>query len=105
MTNRASIDAMMASRTSFRSFDLAVLVIGVCAVSTAALLIREADAPAMVIAAARLGLASLSLLAIEAIQRARGAPFSPTDADERRRLLLTLLAGAFMALHFGFWVA
>lgn len=96
---------MMASRTSLRGFDLAVLVIGVCAVSTAALLIREADAPAMVIAAARLGLASLPLLAMEAVQRTRGVGTSPTNADERLRLLLTLLAGTFMALHFGFWVA
>jgi len=96
---------MMASRTSFRSFDLAVLFIGVCAVSTAALLIREADAPAMVIAAARLGLASLPLLAFEAIRRAKGVESTTTGADERRRLLLTLLAGTFMALHFGFWVA
>src|SRR3954471_1750029 len=95
---------MSTSQPSVRGFDLAILVIGVCAVSTAALLIREADAPAMVIAASRLGLACLPLLAIEAVQRARGLQLTTTD-DARRRLALTLLAGIFMALHFGFWVA
>src|SRR4029077_16596598 len=83
---------------------LVVLVIGVCAVSTAAPLIREADAPAMIIAASRLGIASLLLLGVEAVQRARGVQAAPVD-DPRRRFALTLLAGVFMALHFGFWVA
>jgi drug/metabolite transporter (DMT)-like permease len=95
---------MTTSQASIRGFDLAVLVVGVCAVSTAALLIREAEAPSMVIAASRLALASLPLLAIEGLQRARGANTAPTD-DARRQLALTLLAGVFMALHFGFWVA
>jgi drug/metabolite transporter (DMT)-like permease len=95
---------MTTSQVSARSFDLAVLVVGVCAVSTAALLIREADAPSMVIAASRLALASMPLLAIEGVQRVRGVSGAPTD-DARRQLALTLLAGVFMALHFGFWVA
>jgi drug/metabolite transporter (DMT)-like permease len=95
---------MTSSQPSVRGFDLAILVIGICAVSTAALLIREADAPAMVIAASRLGLACLPLLAYEALQSARGVQPTPND-DARRRLALTLLAGVFMALHFGFWVA
>jgi drug/metabolite transporter (DMT)-like permease len=87
-----------------RAFDLSILVLGVCAVSTAAPLIREADAPAMVIAASRLGIASLLLISFEAMQRARGIQNAPVDGP-RRRLALTLLAGVFMALHFGFWVA
>src|SRR6476660_2761290 len=98
---------MTSSHASVRGFDLAILVVGVCAVSTAALLIREAEAPSMVIAAPRLALASLPLLAIEGVQRVRGvggAGTAPTD-DARRQLALTLLAGVFMALHFGFWVA
>ena len=96
---------MASSAASVRGFDLAVLVLGVCAVSTAAPLIREADAPAMVIAASRLGIASLLLLGVEALQRARGVQAVPAADDARRRLALTLLAGVFMALHFGFWVA
>src|SRR3954447_25406712 len=96
---------MTASQTSFKGFDLAVLVTGICAVSTAALLNREAAAPAMVIAAARLGLASLPLLAIEALQHGRRVAPTTTDTDGRQRLLLTLFAGACLALHFAFWVA
>jgi drug/metabolite transporter (DMT)-like permease len=95
---------MTSSQSSIRGFDLAVLVIGVCAVSTAALLIREAEAPSMVIAASRLALASLPLLAIAGVQQARRVNSPPTD-DAQRQLALTLLAGVFMALHFGFWVA
>ena len=100
-----SIDAMQAPPTSIRGFDLLVLGLGICAVSTAALLIREADAPSIVIAASRLGLASLPLLVIEAVQRARGVSLGHTTLDGRRRLLLTLLASVCLALHFGFWVA
>jgi drug/metabolite transporter (DMT)-like permease len=79
--------------------DLVVLGIGVGAVSTAAVLIREADAPTLVIAVYRLGLASLPLLLIAA---ATGQATRPTS---RRWAGLTLLAGAFLALHIGFWIA
>ena len=84
--------------TSRRSFDFAVLATGIAAVSTAALLIREANAPSLVIAAFRLSLASLPLLLLTGIRRQRlpvGQPLA----------LLTLLSGVFLALHFGFWVA
>src|SRR5262245_41890546 len=96
---------MQTSGTSIRGFDLVVLGIGICAVSTAALLIREADAPALVIAASRLALASLPLLAIEAVQRVRGVPMGVTALPGERRLALTLFASLCLALHFGFWVA
>jgi drug/metabolite transporter (DMT)-like permease len=75
-----------------------VLFIGVAAVSSAAVLIREADAPALVIASYRLGLAALPMGAL-------------TLATGRRRAsrndlwMWPLLAGAFLALHFGFWIA
>lgn len=84
---------------SSRGFDLAILVIGVAAVSSAAVLIRKAEAPAIVIAAFRVGLASLPLLAIAGARRR-----SPLAAN-RTTLLLTLLSGVFLALHFGFWIA
>jgi drug/metabolite transporter (DMT)-like permease len=96
---------MQASGTSVRGFDIAVLALGVCAVSTATLLIREADAPAIVIAAARLGLASLPLLAFSAVQRMRGVSRDETLGAGSRRTGLILVAGVFLALHFGFWVA
>jgi drug/metabolite transporter (DMT)-like permease len=82
-----------------RPFDLAILAVGVCAVSTAAVLIRETDAPALVIAAYRLAVASLPLLAVSAL-RSEG---KRTSHDNRT--LLCILAGVFLALHFAFWVA
>jgi drug/metabolite transporter (DMT)-like permease len=82
-----------------RGFDLAILALGVAAVSTAAVLIREADAPSMVIAAYRLVLASLPLLLLAGVRRQRVLP------STQSLVLLTLLSGVFLALHFGFWVA
>jgi drug/metabolite transporter (DMT)-like permease len=82
-----------------RGFDLLVLGVGVAAVSTAAVLIREADAPAIVIAAYRLGLASLPLLLLAGLRRGR------TLTSSRDVLALMALSGVFLALHFGFWVA
>jgi drug/metabolite transporter (DMT)-like permease len=75
-----------------------VLAIGVVAVSCAAVLIREADAPALVIAAYRLGLAAVpaGTLAL-ATGRYR--------ASREGRMVWPLLAGTFLALHFGFWIA
>jgi drug/metabolite transporter (DMT)-like permease len=70
----------------------------VVAVSCAAVLIREADAPALVIAAYRLGLAAVptGTLAL-ATGRCRASQGGP--------LVWPLLAGTFLALHFGFWIA
>jgi len=75
-----------------------VLIIGVAAVSSAAVLIREADAPALVIAAYRLGLAALptGALALAAGRR---------QTSRHELWLWPILAGAFLALHFAFWIA
>jgi drug/metabolite transporter (DMT)-like permease len=75
------------------------LVIGVIAVSFAAVLIRLADAPPLVVAAYRLCLASL-ILAPVAWMRSR---------QEIRRLalkdlILSVASGAFLALHFFLWI-
>ena len=75
-----------------------VLFIGVAAVSSAAVLIREADAPALVIAAYRLGLAALPMGTLALAAGRRG-----TSRDGL--WMWPLLAGAFLALHFGFWIA
>ena len=81
-----------------RSYAYPVLAIGVAAVSWAAILIREADAPALVIAAYRLGLAAVPTGALAlATSRHR------TSRDGL--WVWPLLAGAFLALHFGFWIA
>jgi drug/metabolite transporter (DMT)-like permease len=77
-----------------------VLAIGVISVSFAAVFIRLADAPSLVIAAYRMCLAALIL-----------APFAITLSGKELRqvsgknLAMMLLAGAFLALHFGLWIA
>lgn len=77
-----------------------ILSIGVVSVSFAAILIRLAEAPALVIASYRLTIASLILAPIALTKPARN----------RLRLrwrdgLLMLLASLFLALHFGLWIA
>ena len=81
-----------------RSSAHLVLFIGVAAVSSAAVLIREADAPALVIAAYRLGLAALPTGALALAAGRRGA-------SRDGLWMWPLLAGGFLALHFGFWIA
>src|SRR5436190_5872503 len=80
-------------------FDYAVLGLGVVAVSAAAIFIREAEAPALVISAYRLTLASAPLLFVTAARR------RPLVPRQRERALLIALAGFFLALHFAFWIA
>jgi drug/metabolite transporter (DMT)-like permease len=89
----------MKGTTPRRDFDFAILAIGIAAVSTAALLIREADAPSMVIAAFRVSLASLPPLLLAGVRRQNSLP------SGRTLVLLTLLSGVLLALHFGFWIA
>jgi drug/metabolite transporter (DMT)-like permease len=77
-----------------------ILAIGVVSVSFAAILIRLAEAPALVIAAYRVGLASLVLLPIACRQsRNRSGRLS------RRDVMTALLSGVFLALHFGLWIS
>lgn len=90
---------MTATALADRRVDLAILALGVAAVSTAAIFIREAEAPALVIAAYRLTLASGPLAAFTVVRR------RPLLAATTRGNALTLLAGVFLAAHFGFWIA
>lgn len=82
-----------------RLWPLLVLGVGVTAVSWAAILVREADAPALVIAAYRLSLASLPVGALALLQQRRRP--EPVTAGTVGPLLLS---GAFLAAHFGFWI-
>ena len=76
------------------------LTVGVISVSFAAIFIRLADAPPLVVAAYRMCLASLII-----------APIAWTSSrDELRRLsrrdiIMAIVSGAFLALHFGLWIA
>ncbi len=81
-----------------RTFDWAVLALAIAAISSAAVLVREADAPAIVIAAFRIGLASAPLLMI-------GVARGEFPGTKGQTLLLSIAAGVFMALNFGFWTA
>ncbi len=78
------------------------LLAGVSAVSTAAIFIRFAQnggAPSIVIAAARLTFASL-ILAPVVVLRYR----SDIQRLNRKDLMLALLSGFFLALHFATWI-
>lgn len=76
------------------------LVSGVLAVSTGAIFARLADAPALVIAAYRLGIAALILAPI-AFWKARGELSRLSGRD----LMLAMLSGFFLALHFATWIS
>ncbi len=81
-----------------------VMVIGVIAVSTAAILIRFAQnstpaTPSLVIAAVRLSLAALILTPV-ALRSHRPA----LRALSRKDFILTLLAGGVLSIHFASWI-
>ncbi len=83
-----------------RVHPYAALGVGILAVSTGAIFARLADAPALVTAAYRVGLAVL-LLAPLAWLTARRELLSLS----RRDLALAGLSGLFLALHFASWIS
>ena len=78
------------------------LFIAILAVSTASIFIRfaQTDAPSLVIAALRLTFASLALAPV-ALTRHR----VELQALTRHELLLGLLSGLFLAIHFATWIS
>jgi drug/metabolite transporter (DMT)-like permease len=79
--------------------DLALLVMAVAAVSTAAPLIRAADAPTLAIAFWR-NLLAVPVTALMVVTRHRGE-VRALRPDDRRR---SVVSGLFLAGHFGTWV-
>ncbi len=79
---------------------LLILSLGVVAISFGAIFVRLAEAPSLVTAAYRVGLASV-LLAPVACFRSR----SELAGLGRRDVGLAMLAGFFLALHFATWIA
>jgi drug/metabolite transporter (DMT)-like permease len=79
--------------------DLVLIAIAVAAVSTAAPLIRGAEAPSLAVAFWRNALAVAVLVPVTALRR-RGE-VTALAAPQRRG---ALLAGAFLAAHFATWV-
>ena len=76
------------------------LIIAVAAVSTGAVFARLADAPPLVIAAYRVGIASL-ILAPVAYWKAKDELLKLSGQD----IKLAMLSGFFLALHFAAWIS
>ena len=76
-----------------------ILALGVISVSFAAIFIRLAEAPPLVIAAYRLVIASAVLIPVNLV-RAGGLP----KRLSRNDMLLILLSSIFIALHFALWI-
>jgi len=76
-----------------------VLPLGLIAISFASIFIKLCEAPPLVIAAYRLGLAGIILGFLHLPQTVREIRFL-----NPREVLLTLLAGLFLSLHFAFWI-
>ncbi len=73
---------------------------GVISVSFAAIFIRLAEAPFLVIAAYRMCLASLVIVPLAWARSGR-----ELRSLSRQHIILALISGAFLALHFGLWIA
>ena len=76
-----------------------ILFVGVLSVSFAAIFIRLADAPPLVIATYRLAIASIILIPIASIKSKKSL-----NKLSRHEILLILLSSVFVALHFGLWI-
>ena len=92
----ARLDCIVVSNMTRQYF---VLTMGVLSVSSAAIFIRLAEAPPLVIAAYRLFLASLIIVPVAWAR----------SGDElrhlsRQNIIMALLSGVFLALHFGLWI-
>jgi drug/metabolite transporter (DMT)-like permease len=83
--------------------DLALLGLAVAAVSTAAPLVRVADAPTLAIAFWRNALA-LPVLALLVGLHARGIRRGGAPVLDRRERNLSIVAGLFLGAHFATWV-
>jgi drug/metabolite transporter (DMT)-like permease len=95
------MDQTNASQTAAPQFNpYFALVSGVLAVSTGAIFARLADAPSLVIAAYRVGLATLLLTPLAWI-KARNELLNLSP----RELKLAAVSGLFLAFHFATWIS
>jgi drug/metabolite transporter (DMT)-like permease len=93
------MDARSAAGSAPPTLDLALLGLAVVAVSTAAPLVRVADAPTLAVAFWRNALALPVLGLVVAVRSRR--ELRRLDARERR---LSVVAGLFLGAHFATWV-
>ncbi len=85
--------------TRIKARPYIILFVGVLSVSFAAIFIRLADAPPLVIATYRLGIASLVLLPFVLIRSKKAF-----NKLSRGDVFLMLLSSLFIALHFALWI-
>ncbi|RMD89323.1 MAG: DMT family transporter [Calditrichaeota bacterium] len=78
---------------------LSVFFTGVLAISSASILIKLCDAPAMVIASYRLTFAALFFILTSAIQK-----INPLHNFKKVDLILAFGSGVFLSLHFAAWI-
>jgi drug/metabolite transporter (DMT)-like permease len=78
---------------------VALLVVGVVAVSFSAIFIRLAEAPALTIAFYRTGMAAAMLVPLVMLRRRQ-----EVRGLSRRQIGIALLAGGMLALHFALWI-
>lgn len=78
-----------------------VIIVGIVAFSWASIFVRFCDAPPLIIAAYRMLLTSLFLLPIVLAWFRKGVGELLRGDD----LVLCMVAGVFLGLHFAFWVA
>ncbi|HEX74034.1 MAG TPA: DMT family transporter [Dehalococcoidia bacterium] len=76
-----------------------ILLAGVLSISFAAIFIRLADAPPLVIATYRMTIAAIVLIPVASIKSMKGL-----NRLTRHDLLLILVSSVFIALHFGLWI-
>jgi drug/metabolite transporter (DMT)-like permease len=78
-----------------------VIVFGILAISTGSILTRfaQVNAPSLVIAAGRLTIASVILLPLALTRR-----WGEISSLKQHGLLLVLISGFFLALHFATWI-
>jgi drug/metabolite transporter (DMT)-like permease len=92
---------VMEPKTSAPPFGIyAILTFGIIGVSTGSIFARLADAPALVTAAYRLGLASLILIPVAA-WKAKDELCNLSFGDIQR----ATISGLFLALHFATWIS
>ncbi len=77
-----------------------VLAVGVVSISFAAIFIRLAEAPPLVLAASRMCLAALVILPVTLVRS-----YKELTGLSKQDIFLMVLAGLFLAFHFGSWTA
>lgn len=92
---------MNSTQSTPRFPPLLVLAIGILAVSTSSIFIRfaQGEAPSLVVAAARLGISTIILTPL-AITRYT----TEIKALKRNDLLMALVSGILLAIHFATWI-